>query len=129
MDVIYECVCGLDVHSGSVQACVRRLRAGRIDAEVRSFGTMTRDLLALADWLAAEGVTHLAMESTGVYWKPIYNILEGRLTLLLVNAQHVKHVPGRKTDVRTANGWPSFSSAGCCGAASSRTGLSGRCAT
>ena len=100
MDMIYESVCGLDVHSGSVQACLRRRKAGRIESEVRSFGTMTRDLLALADWLAAEGVTHVAMESTGVYWKPIYNILEGSLTVLLVNAQHVKHVPGRKTDVK-----------------------------
>jgi transposase len=87
MDVIYECVCGLDVHSGSVQACVRRLKDGRVHSEVRSFGTMTRDLLALGDWLAAEGVTHVAMESTGVYWKPIYNILEGRFTVLLVNAK------------------------------------------
>jgi transposase len=100
MDVIYECVCGLDVHSGSVQACVRRMRQGQVHQEVRSFGTMTRDLLALADWLAAEGVTHVAMESTGVYWKPVYNLLEGRFTLLLVNARHVKNVPGRKTDVK-----------------------------
>lgn len=100
MDVIYERVCGLDVHSGSVQACVRRMASGGIESEVRTFGTMTRDLLALADWLAAEAVTHVAMESTGVYWKPIYNILEGHFTVLLVNAQHVKHVPGRKTDVK-----------------------------
>jgi transposase len=100
MDVIYESVCGLDVHSGSVQACLRRLKAGRVESEVRSFGTMTRDLLSLGDWLAAEGVTHVAMESTGVYWKPIYNVLEGRFTVLLVNAKHVKHVPGRKTDVK-----------------------------
>jgi transposase len=100
MELIYERVCGLDVHSGSVQACVRRLSEGRIAQEVRSFGTMTRDLLGLSDWLAAEGVTHVAMESTGVYWKPIYNLLEGRFTVLLVNARHVKHVPGRKTDVK-----------------------------
>jgi transposase len=100
MESIYDCVCGLDVHSGSVQACVRRLKAGRIEQEVRSFGTMTRDILALADWLTVEGVTHVAMESTGVYWKPIHNILEGRFELLLVNAQHIKHVPGRKTDVK-----------------------------
>jgi transposase len=100
MEVIYECVCGLDVHSASVQACVRRLKAGRVEQEVRSFGTMTRDILALSDWLASEGVTHVAMESTGVYWKPIYNIFEGRFEVLLVNAKHVKHVPGRKTDVK-----------------------------
>ena len=101
MDAMYDCVCGLDVHGASIQACVRRARArGRTTQELRSFGTLTRDLLALADWLAAEGVTHVAMESTGVYWKPIYNILEGRCEILLVNAQHVKHVPGRKTDVK-----------------------------
>jgi len=101
MDAMYECVCGMDVHSGSIQACVRRVRTDRrISQDVRSFGTMTRDILALADWLAAEGVTHVTMESTGVYWKPIYNLLEGHFEILLVNAQHVKHVPGRKTDVR-----------------------------
>jgi transposase len=76
------------------------LKEGRIRQEVRAFGTMTRDILALADWLATGEVTHVAMESTGVYWKPIYNILEGRFEILLVNARHVKHVPGRKTDVK-----------------------------
>lgn len=101
MEPIYECVCGLDVHSDSVQACVRRLHGTRqVQQEVRSFGTMTRDLLALSDWLAGQEVTHVAMESTGVYWKPVYNILEGHFQLLLVNARHVKHVPGRKTDVK-----------------------------
>jgi transposase len=77
----------------------RASAAGRVAQDLRTFGTMTRDLLVLADWLATEGVTHVAMESTGVYWKPVYNILEGRLEILLVNAKHVKHVPGRKTDV------------------------------
>ncbi len=101
MEAIYDCVCGLDVHKASVQACVRRLTKGRlIEQEVRSFGTMTRDLLELGDWLGVQGVSHVAMESTGVYWKPIYNLLEGRFEVLLVNAQHVKHVPGRKTDVK-----------------------------
>lgn len=100
MEVIFEVVCGLDVHSRGVQACVRRLRAGRVEQEVRSFATMTRDILALSDWLEAQKVTHVAMESTGVYWKPIYNILEGRFEVLLVNARHVKNVPGRKTDVK-----------------------------
>jgi len=101
METMSECVCGMDVHSGSLQACVRRVRKDRrITQEVRSFGTLTRDILALADWLATEGVTHVTMESTGVYWKPIYNLLEGRFTILLVNAKHVKHVPGRKTDVK-----------------------------
>jgi len=101
MEPIYTSCCGLDVHKRSIQACVRRLREdGSIHQETRTFGTMTRDILEMADWLAAEGITHVAMESTGVYWKPIYNLLEGRFTLLLVNAKHVKHVPGRKTDVK-----------------------------
>ena len=66
--------------------------------EVKDFGTMTRDLLALADWLTAVGITHVAMESTGEYWRPVYNLLEGNVTIFLVNAAHVKQVPGRKTD-------------------------------
>ena len=99
MEAVFSDVCGLDVHAGSVQACVRHLRAGRVEHEVRGFGTMTRDLLLLADWLKAEAVTHVAMESTGVYWKPIFNLLEGQFEVLVVNARHVKHVPGRKTDV------------------------------
>jgi transposase len=101
METIYTCCCGLDVHRKSVAACVRRLGPdGRLHQETRTFGTMTRNILEMADWLAAEGVTHVAMEATGVYWKPIYNLLEDRFTLLLVNARHVKHVPGRKTDVK-----------------------------
>src|SRR5262252_608900 len=101
MDSIYRSCVGLDVHSKTVAACVRRVNEqGKIHMEVRTFGTMTQDLLKLSDWLAAEGVTHVAMESTGVFWKPIYNILEGQFTVLLVNARHVKNVPGRKTDVK-----------------------------
>jgi len=100
MEPIYTSCSGLDVHSKSVQACVRQTeRDGRIHQEVLSFGTMTRDILAMADWLSSKGVTHVAMESTGVYWKPIYNILEGRFNILLVNARHIKNVPGRKSDV------------------------------
>ena len=96
MEIIYPRCCGLDVHKRSVAACVRRLEAdGRLDQETRTFGTMTRDILEIADWLTAAGVTHVAMEATGVYWKPIYNLLEDRF-----NARHVKHVPGRKTDVK-----------------------------
>jgi transposase len=98
MGPVYERCCGLDVHKKTVVACVRT--PGH--AETRTFGTMTRDVLALADWLTECGVTHVAMESTGVYWKPIYNILEGNFTLLVVNAQHLKVVPGRKTDVKDA---------------------------
>ena len=90
---------------------------------------MTEDLLALADWLAAAGCTHVAMESTGVYWKPIWNLLEDRFELLLVNAQHIKAVPGRKTDVKDASGSPTCCAMGCCRAASCRTGRSGSCAS
>jgi transposase len=101
MDVIYERCCGLDVHKRSVVACAIVPGAdGRPEKTIRSFGTMTADLLALADWLADLGVTHVALESTGVYWKPVWNLLEAQYTLLLVNAQHIKAVPGRKTDVR-----------------------------
>jgi len=99
MDTIYPHCAGLDVHKQTVVACVRHWGGGRARQEVRTFGTATRDLLALGDWLAAERVTHVAMESTGVYWKPVWNLLEGRFELLLVNAAHVRQVPGRKTDV------------------------------
>src|SRR5215472_18939404 len=90
----------LDVHKESIEACVRRMEPDhRLHQETRHWGTMTRGLLAMADWMAAEGVTDVGMESTGVYWKPVYNILEGRFKVLLVNARHLKQVPGRKTDV------------------------------
>jgi len=101
MENVFACCAGLDIHQKSVEACVRRLEpAGPLHQQTRHWGTMTRDLLAMADWMAAQGVTHVAMESTGVYWKPIYNILESRFTVLLVNARHLKQVPGRKSDVR-----------------------------
>lgn len=101
MEILYPCCAGLDVHKKTVVACIRRLGPGsRVHREVRTFGTMTANLLALADWLAAAGVGPVAMESTGVYWKPIFNLLEGRFTVLLVNPQHLKRVPGRKTDVK-----------------------------
>ena len=100
MEVTYPRSAGLDVHLKLVVACIIT-PAGR---ETRSFGTMTRDLLQLLDWLLERQVTHVAMESTGVYWKPIYNLLEGvdGLTVWVVNAQHIKAVPGRKTDVKDA---------------------------
>ncbi len=101
MEPIYTSCCGLDVHKKSIQACVRRIGTNRgTHQEVRSFGTMTREIQALADWLSQEEVTHVAMESTGVYWKPIFNILEEKFTIILVNARHVKNVPGKKTDVK-----------------------------
>ncbi len=102
-DIIYGCCSGLDVHKKTVVACVRRLAPdGQVRRETRTFGTTTSELLELDDWLVAEGVTHVAMESTGVYWKPIYHILESHFTLLLVNAAHLKKVEGRKTDVKDA---------------------------
>jgi transposase len=102
MDVIFTHCAGLDVHKKTVRACrVTPDPTGQqADGvmELKEFGTMTADLLALSDWLAAAGITHVAMESTGEYWKPLYNILEGEVTVFLVNAAHVKQVPGRKTD-------------------------------
>lgn len=101
MENIYPCCAGLDVHKESVEACVRRIEPnGRLHQQTRRWQTMTREILAMADWMATQAVTHVAMESTGVYWKPIYNILESRFTVLLVNARHLKQVPGRKSDVR-----------------------------
>jgi transposase len=103
MDMIYACCAGLDVHKKTVVACLRRLgQDGQVDSQVRTYRTMTADLIALADWLDAEGVTHVAMESTGVYWKPVFHLLEGRFEVLLANAHRIKNVPGRKTDVKAA---------------------------
>jgi transposase len=103
MDLIYPRCAGLDVHKKTVVACVRHVGPdGQAGREVRTYGTMTADLIALADWLDAEGVSHVAMESTGVYWKPVFHLLEGRFEVLLVNARHIKQVPGRKTDVKDA---------------------------
>src|SRR5262245_29473776 len=101
MDTLYPRCAGIDVHKANVVVCVRCCdRPGKVFEEVRTFSTMTRDLLALSDWLAERGVTHVAMESTGVYWKPVFNLLGGRFEVILVNAEHIKQVPGRKTDVK-----------------------------
>jgi transposase len=102
MDVVYARCAGLDVHKATVVGCVRVPGPGgqARRKETKTFATTTRGLLELADWLTAHGVTHVAMESTGVYWRPVYAILEGTAELRLVNARHVKMVPGRKTDVR-----------------------------
>jgi transposase len=101
MDAIYERCCGLDIHKKTVVAClIAPGPDGTPVKEIRTFGTMTDELLALADWLAAAGCTHVAMESTGVYWKPVWDLLEGGFELVLANARHIKAVPGRKTDVR-----------------------------
>src|SRR4029450_12202078 len=96
-----ERCCGLDVHKATIAACVRLGgRTGKGEQHVQTFGTTVGDLLVLHDWLAAHGVTHVAMESTGVYWKPVFYALESDFTCLLVNAAHIKQVPGRKTDVK-----------------------------
>ncbi|HEX2185589.1 MAG TPA: transposase, partial [Chloroflexota bacterium] len=101
MEVLYPRCCGLDVHKRTVVACVIVPgREGTPAKELRTFGTMTDDLVQLAAWLTAHRVSHVALEATGVYWQPIWNLLEGHFELLLVNARHVKAVPGRKTDVR-----------------------------
>jgi len=84
MDILYSCCAGLDVHKKTVVACVRRMGAGgKVGKQVRTFETTTRELLSLGNWLLAEGVTHVAMESTGVYWKPVFNILEGQVEVIL----------------------------------------------
>jgi transposase len=101
METIYRCCAGLDVHKMTVVACVRQVEpSGRVREAVRTFGTMTAELLLLSDWLAEAGVSHVAMESTGVFWKPVFNLLEGRFEVLLVNPRHMKQVPGRKTDAK-----------------------------
>jgi transposase len=103
MQVVYAQCAGLDVHKKIVVACVRIVQPdGTLTTHVRTFTTMTTSLLHLVDWLVTQGVTHAAMESTGEFWKPVFNLLEGTLTVLVVNAQHIKHVPGRKTDVKDA---------------------------
>jgi len=103
MQTIVERGCGLDVHQATVVACLLIVRKnGTVHKQVRSFGTTTRELVSLREWLLAEGCTHAAMESTGVYWKPVYAVLEGALEIVVANAYHVKNVPGRKTDVKDA---------------------------
>jgi transposase len=101
MQVLYERCCGLDVHAKTVGACLRTPAPdGTRQSVVRTFGTTTNALLELARWLTNAGCTHVAVESTGVYWQPVYTILEGRVEVILVNAEQVKAVPGRKTDVK-----------------------------
>ena len=103
MEVVVACCAGLDVHQASVVACVNRTgHNGRSHKEVRTFGTMRDDLAALHDWLKDACVTQVAMESTGVYWKPVYEMLEDHFDVLVANARHIKNVPGRKTDMNDA---------------------------
>ena len=106
MEVLYPRCGGLDVHKETVVACLRLVSGGKVDTDVRTFETTTAGLIALSEWLAENGCTQIAMEATGVYWKPVWHILaDGEFELILANAAHVKNVPGRKTDVNDALGW------------------------
>ena len=101
MEVLYTHCCGIDIHKKSITVCVLIRESGRREQKhLREFGTMTAEILACVDWLRQLGVTHVAMESTGVYWKPVWNLMEGQFELLLANATHIRNVPGRKTDVK-----------------------------
>jgi transposase len=103
MEVLYPHCAGLDVHKETVVACQHHMANGTVTREVRTFGTTTKDLLALSEWLASQQCTHIAMEATGVYWRPVWQVLsDDDFTLVLANAGHVKNVPGRKTDVNDA---------------------------
>jgi len=102
IEVLHPRCAGLDIHKDMVMACIRIIEAREVRVETRSFGTTTRDLVRLADWLAAEGCTHTVMESTGVYWRPVWHILSGGSELILANPMHIKNVPGRKSDVNDA---------------------------
>jgi transposase len=102
MQVLYPRCAGLDVHKATVVACVRIAEGGQIRSDIRQFATTTPGLLALSDWLTGYGVTHVAMEATGVYWKPVWHLLEGAFDLVLANAAHIRNVPGRKSDVTDA---------------------------
>jgi transposase len=102
MEVMFPHCAGLDVHRDTVVACVRLVLDGVVSVEVRTFGTTTASLLNLSEWLSEHGVTHVAMEATGVYWKPVWHVLDGNFELVLANAMHIKNVPGRKTDVNDA---------------------------
>ena len=102
MEVLHPCCAGLDVHRDSVVACARLVRHGRVERHVETFGTTTAELERLSRWLSGFAITDVAMEATGVYWKPVWAVLAEAFALVLANAQHVKNVPGRKTDVNDA---------------------------
>ena len=102
MEVLHPRCAGLDVHKDTVVACVRIASGSGVYQEVRSFPTHTKGLLELSDWPSPHEVTHVAMEATGVYWKPVWHILEATFELVLANAAHIRNVPGRKTDVKDA---------------------------
>jgi transposase len=125
VQIVVERSAALDVHNASVTACVRV--SG--EQHIEQFSTPARGLLALRDWLAGFGVTHVAMEASGVYWKASWAILEDEFECLLVNARHVKQVRGRKTDVGTRSGCAGWLRPGCCGRTWCRPSRSASCAT
>src|SRR5712691_2273344 len=100
MDVLHPRCCGLDVHKTTAVACLRLQDGRRVKMEIQQFGTTTAELLRIHAWLSAAACTHVAMESTSVYWKPVFNLLEGSFEVVLANAHHIKAVPGRKTDAK-----------------------------
>src|SRR5215203_3603620 len=102
MEVVYSRCAGVDVHAQSITACVRIAMGHEVTYQHRTVATTTAGLLDLAEWLGAAGCTHVAMEATGVYWKPVWHVLEGQFTLVLANAMHIRNVPGRKSDVNDA---------------------------
>ena len=102
MEIVHPKCAGLDVHQDTVVACARVVAGSSVTHDVRTFGTTTQELVALSDWLTAHGCTHVAMESTGVYWKPVWHVLEGSVELGLANAMHIRNIPGRKSDVNDA---------------------------
>jgi len=103
MEILYTNCAGLDVHKKTVKVCVlRQTSTGQARKAFRTYFTTTEELLKLCDWLCEQGCTHIAFQATGVYWKPVFNLLEGHFEVLVVNAQHIKAVPGRKTDIKDA---------------------------
>jgi hypothetical protein len=128
-EVSYPRCAGLDVHKAEVTACRRVAFDGKVSQDVRSFPTVTSGLLELAEWLGEAGCTPVAMEATGVYWKPVWHVLEGSFELVLANAQHVRNVSGRSPTSATRCGWPISSPTGSFAAASSRQRQCRRCET
>src|SRR5712692_9404454 len=128
MEVIHPRCCGIDIHKESVVACLRLQEGRRVKTEVRRFGTTTAELLRLHEWLSHAACTHVAMESTSVYWKPVFNLLEGSFEVVLANAYHIKAVPGRKTDVKNCEWIANLLAQGSFARASFRRQRSATCA-
>jgi hypothetical protein len=119
MEVVHERCCGLDIHKKLIVACaIVPGKDGQPHKQIRSFGSMSDDLAKLSDWLTEQAVSHVAMESTGSFWKPVFNVLEERFELLLINAQHLKAVPGARLTSRTPSGSPTCWDTACSSRAS-----------